>query len=172
MRTINEVSREPLIEVLQQAGWVAAQGRGKNIAIGKGAKRMSLPPTIPPAHWRAIEAQIGAEVEGLLDKGMRGRGRGLTEEELKKRLGIAASLWRAQAPAAFIMAHTGLTNAGTLPGFKPRLFDEIGFDGVVAQYTKNAPSAATREVLAELHVATEALQRLEARLATVLNSGA
>ena len=144
-----------IVKVLEQAGWSARQGRGDHVVLSKnGQRNIVLAQRISMAQWKNIEQSVGIEVETLLNKRLKGRGKGLTPEELTKRFTLAYGLHKAGLPVNYVVRHTGLINPGTLPGFTPKLFDTVGLEGVIQQYVK--PREIVAEAVPEVEAAVEA----------------
>lgn len=132
------VRPEQIAQVLSKAGWEARRGHGDHIVLSKpGHRQIVLAQRVTMAQWKNIEQSVGLQVESLLNKTLRGKGKGMTEDELKKRIGLAHSMWKAGLPSSFILKHTGTVNARLLPNFTPKVFAQRGMDEVLQQYLPN-----------------------------------
>lgn len=103
-----------IINVLGLAGWEARPGHGDHTVLSKqGQQQIVLADTITMAQWKNIERSVGVQIETLLRKK---RGRGVEEEEMRKRLSLAKILAGAGFPLTFVARHSGITTSA-LHGF-------------------------------------------------------
>lgn len=140
------IAAEDIAKLLGKAGWEWRRAQGDHIVIAKpGFDLITLSQRVSMLQFKNVERVLGVQLESLLTKQYkRGRGVFLPEAEVRKRLGLAHTMWKSGFPTSFIWRHAGVKGGGTFADFNPALFDTLGFEGVVRKYLRQREEVIER----------------------------
>lgn len=146
------IAAEDVAKLLGRAGWEWRRAQGDHLVITKpGFDRITLSERLSMLQFKNVERVLGMQLETLLTKQYkRGRGMYLPEDEVRKRLGLAHTMWRSGFPAGFISKHCGISG-GIFADFRIKMFENLSFEEVVRHFMRKrgGPSVGILQVVKE-----------------------